>query len=336
MDTRYYQQFENYIADLTSGRLPVQAEHRVGVQPRPVVDDGVMRLGESGERVAAVQRALVADGYRAVGNKPIDMDGVYRPDMQGALIAFQQDHRIPQTGDIDVATYQLALRVNLDKRLGPVPTLREDAPVIDIDVSREFRNIERGLDPQYTPRPGAPAPDNASPIDPARTGRTPNHHGHPDHDPTPLMETPAPRSPAERKPTPDDPEHPDHAMLEQIRGHIRELDRRHGREFDDTSERISHSLLTLAKGERFKRVDHVLPSESVPPGAHLFIVQGSLSDPAHLRTVMKTETAAQTPVAESNAMLESVNLRLAQEQTQAQQLAQQRAQETHASPVMRI
>ncbi len=152
-------------------------------------------------------------------------------------------------------------------------------------------------------------------------------------DHTHQSHTHAPVAPSDGSRTPADPEHPDHAMLEQIRGHIRELDRRHGREFDETSERISHSLLTLAKGERFKRVDHVLPSESVPPGAHLFIVQGSLSDPAHLRTVIKTETAAQTPVAESDTMLEAVNLRLAQEQTQ---LAQQRAQETQASPVMRI
>ena len=125
-------------------------------------------------------------------------------------------------------------------------------------------------------------------------------------------------------------------MLEQIRGHIRELDRRHGRTFDATSERISHSLLVLAKGERFKRVDHVLPSEGAQPGAHLFIVQGRINDPAQLRTMMSTETAAQTPVAESSTQLEAVNLRLAQEQTQGQQLAQQRAQESQASPVMRI
>lgn len=71
MDTNYYQQYENYIADLVTGRLPVQKEYRAGVKPQPVVDDGVMRLGESGERVAALQRALVADGYRGIGGKPI-------------------------------------------------------------------------------------------------------------------------------------------------------------------------------------------------------------------------------------------------------------------------
>src|SRR3546814_12789450 len=35
----------------------------------------------------------------------------------------------------------------------------------------------------------------------------------------------------------------DQVMLEQIRGHVRNLDRSHGREYDEQSERISNSLL---------------------------------------------------------------------------------------------
>ena len=63
MDTRHFQEMRNYVNDLVSGRLPVQASLREGVQPLPVVDDGVARLGESGERVRQVQQALIADGY---------------------------------------------------------------------------------------------------------------------------------------------------------------------------------------------------------------------------------------------------------------------------------
>ena len=120
VDTRYYQQYRNYIEDVVSGRLPIEAEHRHAVWAQPVVDDGVMRLGESGERVAAVQRALIADGYRGAGDRTIQVDGIYRPSMQVAVLAFQQDHHLPQTGDIDPATYELALRVNIEKPLGPV------------------------------------------------------------------------------------------------------------------------------------------------------------------------------------------------------------------------
>lgn len=181
MDTRYYQQFENYVSDLVSGRLSVQAEHRRGIQPLPVVDDGVVRLGESGERVFVVQRALVADGYRSVGDKPIQIDGVYRLDAQGAVLAFQQDHRLLQTGDIDSATYQLALRVSLDKQLGPVEKpVGLEAVLLPRDAFfQELHDIERGLDPAYTLRP-----EHAQfcyPPDPARTGRAPQYHDHPDH-----------------------------------------------------------------------------------------------------------------------------------------------------------
>jgi len=108
MDTRYYQQFRNYVDDLANGRLPIEAALREGVQPRPVVDDGTFRLGESSDRIRDLQRVMDAEGYRAQGGRRLDQDGVYRPRMQGALLDFQRDHGLPQTGDVDPATLQFA------------------------------------------------------------------------------------------------------------------------------------------------------------------------------------------------------------------------------------
>lgn len=123
--------------------------------------------------------------------------------------------------------------------------------------------------------------------------------------------------------------HPDHFVLQQIRGHVRELDHKYGREFDDKSERMSRSLLVLAKENGLKQVDHVVLSGSSPdgkvrPGANIFIVEGRLNDPAHVRALMKTEAAAQTPIAESNRQLEIVNQHL--EQRMHEQAQQQRDQ----------
>lgn len=126
MDTRHYQQFDDYIRDLVDGRLPVQAAHRVGVTPRAIVDDGVQRVGEAGERVAAVQRALVAGGYRGVGDAPIVVDGIYRLSMQGAVLAFQQDHGLAASGDIDAATWHAALDLTPGKPVLP-PAVFDDA-----------------------------------------------------------------------------------------------------------------------------------------------------------------------------------------------------------------
>jgi len=108
MDTRYYQQFRGYVDDLASGRLPMEAEFRRGIQPRPVVDDGTYRLGETDDRIRDLQRAMDAEGYRAPGGQRLDQDGVYRPRMQGALLDFQRDHGLAQTGDVDPATLQFA------------------------------------------------------------------------------------------------------------------------------------------------------------------------------------------------------------------------------------
>jgi peptidoglycan hydrolase-like protein with peptidoglycan-binding domain len=123
MDTRHYQQFDHYIRDLVEGRLPVQAMLRAGVQARPVVDDGVLRVGESGERVEMVQRALAAGGHRLVGDEPVAIDGVYRLSMQGAVLTFQRDNGLASTGDVDPATWRAALDITLGRPAIPPPVL---------------------------------------------------------------------------------------------------------------------------------------------------------------------------------------------------------------------
>src|SRR3546814_8240351 len=108
MDTGHFQQFQNYMDDLANGRLHVQARYRENVEPLPVVDDGTFRLGQSNQRVRDLQRVMADEGYRATDGVALDQDGVYRPGMQGALLDFQRAHGLPQTGDIDPATLQMA------------------------------------------------------------------------------------------------------------------------------------------------------------------------------------------------------------------------------------
>lgn len=103
-------------------------------------------------------------------------------------------------------------------------------------------------------------------------------------------------------PTPADPSHPDHRLLVQVSSKVAELDAANGRTFDATSERISASLLALAKENNLSRVDHVLLSkrtEDAHTAENIFIVQGDRDDPAHLRASMPTEVAAKTAVDES-------------------------------------
>jgi hypothetical protein len=99
-----------------------------------------------------------------------------------------------------------------------------------------------------------------------------------------------------------DPSHPDHRLFSQLIQKVAELDAAHGRPFDAASQRISASLLVLAKQNNLSRVDHVLlsqPTKSSHAAESIFIVQGDRNDPGHRRASIATEVAAKTDVADS-------------------------------------
>lgn len=119
--------------------------------------------------------------------------------------------------------------------------------------------------------------------------------------------------------------HPDHALYRQIREGVEALDAKHGRSFDEVSERMTASLLVLAKDNDLERVDQVLLSNATrehPAGHTLFVVQGEPSNPAHQRAAMPTELAAQTSVEESLQQFDAVS-REAHQRALANQMDQQ-------------
>ncbi|GAB3380115.1 XVIPCD domain-containing protein [Lysobacter fragariae] len=113
VDTRYYQQYENYLQDLVDGRLSIDPARRTaGIEAREVVDDGIIRIGESSDMVRRVQQRLNAEGFRGMDGRVLQEDGVYRLSMQAAVINYQAARGLPQTGDIDPGTLrQIAPRM---------------------------------------------------------------------------------------------------------------------------------------------------------------------------------------------------------------------------------
>ncbi|MFB8916202.1 XVIPCD domain-containing protein, partial [Xanthomonas phaseoli] len=100
-------------------------------EPRPIVDDGTIRIGESSDIVRQVQRILNAEGFRGADNQLLQEDGVYRLSMQPAVISYQQARGLSPTGDIDSATLQ-----QIAPRIFP-PELNRD----DHDAAPTYRNI---------------------------------------------------------------------------------------------------------------------------------------------------------------------------------------------------
>ncbi|MBN5049267.1 hypothetical protein JY456_02810 [Stenotrophomonas maltophilia] len=94
----------------------------------------------------------------------------------------------------------------------------------------------------------------------------------------------------------------DRALYMQIRAGVERLDTEHGKPWDESSQRMSASLLVLAKEQGLSRVDHVVlnnPTESLARGERVFIVEGAMDDPAHRRGHMNTMDALRAPEAES-------------------------------------
>ncbi|SEM23271.1 hypothetical protein SAMN05428989_3443 [Pseudoxanthomonas sp. GM95] len=103
----------------------------------------------------------------------------------------------------------------------------------------------------------------------------------------------------------DQPSHPDHALFKQIEAGVSAQGYGHG---EDTN-RMSHSLLALAKEQGLSRVDHVMLGRDAGDGssARVFLVEGGLQDPAQRRASMEVAQALQTPQAVSAQKIEEIN-----------------------------
>lgn len=121
----------------------------------------------------------------------------------------------------------------------------------------------------------------------------------------------------------------DRHLLNQIRDKVGELDRAHGRQFDQTSERVSASLLVSAKMAGLSSVDHVLSSNAtanVPAGHTLHIVQGDLTNPTSPRAHVLASQTVQRPAQESLEQAAAMG------QQQSQAMDTQRAVERQEPP----
>ena len=96
-------------------------------------------------------------------------------------------------------------------------------------------------------------------------------------------------------------------MLNAIRDLVADIDQKHGRTYDLTSERISVGLLVSARERGMERVDHVVLGNAPTDGSsqRMFAVQGGLNDPSHCRASVSINEAVQTPVERSFERLQA-------------------------------
>lgn len=217
-------------------------------------------------------------------------------------------------------------------------------PQMHIDMGRlrlDERLIERlGLD--IDPRPQerqayydtSHSPPALRHFDHTKTGANLNQHI--PIDAAVLAEDPI--SKEQCGPTPVQVGHPDHPLYARIADQVRLQDQKHGRHWDEASERMTASLLALAKQQGLAEVDHVVFSvktAQLAAGENVFIVQGRLEDPASRRAHMRTDEAARTPEAVSFEKAASIDAQMVQKSSTALQTEKTQDQETQ-NPVIRI
>jgi len=133
------------------------------------------------------------------------------------------------------------------------------------------------------------------------------------------------------------PGHAEYGLLQQVRQGVAVLDAQAGRTHDESSERLTASVMALARQHHLERADHVMLSAQTsdnPAGRNVFVVQGEPNDPAHLRASMPTDLAVQTPVEQSLQRLQVASMEREQTQTQRQQ--QEMDLQTRDNPSMRL
>ncbi|WP_439450754.1 XVIPCD domain-containing protein [Stenotrophomonas sp. ATs4] len=126
------------------------------------------------------------------------------------------------------------------------------------------------------------------------------------------------------------------SLHDQVRQGVAALDAQHGRPFDQTSERLTASLTVLAREQGLQQVDHVLVSNATaqhPAGHNVFVVQGDPANPAHLRAMMPTAVAVQTPVEQS---MQKLGLGMQQLVQAGQQTLDAQAQDQQQNPAHRL
>ncbi|HHA2974373.1 Smlt3024 family type IV secretion system effector [Stenotrophomonas geniculata] len=133
------------------------------------------------------------------------------------------------------------------------------------------------------------------------------------------------------------PGHREYALMQQVREGVAAIDASAGRTHDENSERLVASVMALARRNQLERADHVLLSAQTtdhPAGRNVFVVQGELNDPAHLRASMPTDRAVQTPVEQSLQALQAVGADRGQAHAQRQQ--QEIDVQARDTPAMRM
>ncbi|MBB3227117.1 hypothetical protein FHW69_001718 [Luteibacter sp. Sphag1AF] len=128
----------------------------------------------------------------------------------------------------------------------------------------------------------------------------------------------------------DQPNHPDHALFQQARGGVHELDAAHQRTPDQRSDNLAASLTVAARRDGLTRIDHVTLSDDA---SRTYAVQGDMQSPLKRVADVSTQEAVATSVDKSSANWNQVAEQNQQAHAQLARQNEQQASVQRSSPM---
>lgn len=308
---------------------------------------------------------IAPEGLRGLVETLYTKHGIQRSEEQLTATAAAIQHNLPATGRPTSISLELmpdphTHRISANSAIATFESAPGNRMVLTAtttmeDVARQLSQSADALplqsphQPADTPQPQPPQPPHQPAGVPTQqsAGQAHAHAAasvapltHDDHSGKPVPDQA--RDTQEHKlPAcwPAQPGQADYPLCEQIRKGVAVMDSAHGRSFDAISERMAASLFVLARLNDLSRVDHVVlggPPGNGQAGPNVFLVQGQLNDPAHVRASMPAEQAVQTPVEQSMAQYQvaSQDAQQREQQRQHEQLANEQQQAGSRSMAM--
>lgn len=302
------------------------------------------------------------EGIRGLVESLYAKHGIERSEEQLSATAAAIQHNLPSTGKPTSISLELmpdprTHRINADSAIATFESAQGNRMVLTATTTMEdvakLQSQSADAQPLQSPHQSSDSPPLQSRHQPADADAQQLASARQEHAASPVAPVTHDGHPAEAMPEqardthehkppmhwPPQPGHEDYPLYEQIHQGVWAMDNAHGRSFDAISERMTASLFVLARQNDLSRVDHVVLGNTPGNGQaepNVFLVQGQLHDPAHLRLSMSSTQAVQTPLEQSMEHYQVASLDAQQRELQ-RQIEQQSEIQQHdrgRAPVM--
>ena len=285
----------------------VRRETNVTIDP---MSDGVLKHGERGDAVRALQEALNTAGIRDAAGQPLPTTGYFGDMTEAAVRRYQEQQGLEVDGKAGNNTLT-ALGLKQEQPAPAPPTVPQppvDVPQTPPTVPQPPADVPQT--PPTVPQPPADVPQTPPtvPQPPADVPQTPPSVPQPPADvpqTPPSVPQPPVDVPQTDRPLISNPNHPDNRLYQQAVSNLEQLGPSGGFTSREALEGAAAAVAADAKATGLQSIDHI--SRTSAPGGQNFLVavQGDPTSPAAKNSYIDYNQAVNQTVAQSTGMVDA-------------------------------